>query len=85
MEFASPEVAQAYKQRVQMVKDVVELKRPERVPVIPWIGVYPAEHENAETLCDGLDNAVLRLAGCVITSYSIHYTKLYDWQSSISC
>lgn len=44
VEFASPEVEQAYKQRVQMVKDVVELKKPERIPVIPWIGVYPAEY-----------------------------------------
>jgi hypothetical protein len=42
--FAGPEVQQAYKQRVQMIKDVIDLKKPERVPIIPWIGVYPAEY-----------------------------------------
>lgn len=44
IEFASPETKQAYKQRVQMIKDVTQLKKPERVPVIPWFGVYPAEY-----------------------------------------
>jgi len=39
--FASPEAEQAYKQRVQMLKDVVQLKKPTRVPVCPTVGFYP--------------------------------------------
>jgi hypothetical protein len=44
IEFASPEAKQAYKQRVQIIKDVTYLKKPERVPIIPWWGIYPAEY-----------------------------------------
>jgi hypothetical protein len=44
MEFASPEAEQAYKQRAQMIADVVQLKKPARIPVIPWWGVYPAHY-----------------------------------------
>jgi len=44
IEFASSEAEQGYRKRAQMVKDVVQLKKPERVPVIPWWGVYPAEY-----------------------------------------
>ena len=44
MEFASPEAAQAYGQRAQMLTDVINLKKPERVPVVPWWGVYPAHY-----------------------------------------
>lgn len=44
LEFASPEVKQAYQYRVQLIKDVTYLKKPERIPVIPWVGVYPAEY-----------------------------------------
>lgn len=44
IEFTSPEKAQAYKQRVQMIKDVTYLQKPERIPIIPWWGVYPAEY-----------------------------------------
>ena len=44
VEFASPEVKQAYQQRVQMIKDATYLKKPTRVPVIPWLGIYPAEY-----------------------------------------
>jgi len=43
MKFASPEAAKGYKQRIQMIKDVTSLKKPERIPIIPWTGVYPAE------------------------------------------
>jgi len=42
MEFASPKAAQAYAQRTQMLTDVVNLKKPDRVPVVAWWGVYPA-------------------------------------------
>jgi uroporphyrinogen-III decarboxylase len=41
VEFASPEAEGAYKERVQMVKDVVQLKKPVRVPVCPNVGFYP--------------------------------------------
>jgi len=41
VQFASPETEQAYQRRVQMIKDVVQLRKPERVPVCPTIGFYP--------------------------------------------
>ena len=44
IEFATPEAAQAYKQRIQRIKDVTDLKKPDRIPIIPWWGVYPAEY-----------------------------------------
>jgi hypothetical protein len=44
IEFASPEAAQAYKQRVQLIKDVTYLKKPERIPIIPWWGIYPVKY-----------------------------------------
>ena len=40
-EFATPEAGQAYKERTQMVKDVVQLRKPVRVPVCPMVGFYP--------------------------------------------
>ena len=39
--FASPEAQQAYQDRVQMIKDVVQLKKPARIPVCPNTGFYP--------------------------------------------
>ncbi len=44
IEFASKEAEEKYKKHAQMLKDVVELKKPERVPVAPNIGFYPAEY-----------------------------------------
>jgi hypothetical protein len=44
IEFASPEAAQGYKQRTQMLTDVVELKKPSRVPIVPWWGVFPMHY-----------------------------------------
>jgi hypothetical protein len=41
MEFATPEAERAYKERAQMVKDVVPLKKPVRVPICPMVGFYP--------------------------------------------
>jgi hypothetical protein len=41
LEFASLEVKVAYQERIQMVKDVVELKKPARVPVCPSVGFFP--------------------------------------------
>ena len=42
VEFASAEVAQAYKDRVQLFRDAIQLKKPARVPIAPWIGLFPA-------------------------------------------
>src|SRR5215212_1904842 len=44
MEFASPEAEQGYRQRAQMISDVVNLKKPERIPIVPWWGVFPAHY-----------------------------------------
>ena len=41
IEFASPEVAQAYRDRVQLYRDVLALKKPATVPIAPWIGLLP--------------------------------------------
>ena len=41
IEFATPEVAQAYRNRVQLYRDVLELKKPATVPIAPWIGLLP--------------------------------------------
>jgi hypothetical protein len=41
VEFANPEAKQAYQERVQMVKDVIQLKKPTRIPVAPNTGFYP--------------------------------------------
>ncbi|MFA4965877.1 MAG: uroporphyrinogen decarboxylase family protein [Thermoleophilia bacterium] len=41
VEFASPGVRQAYQERVQLFRDAIELKKPARVPVAPWIGLFP--------------------------------------------
>lgn len=44
VEFTSPEAEQNYQKRVQMLKDVIELRKPERVPVSLLVGFYPAAH-----------------------------------------
>ena len=44
IEFASSEVKEDFKKRTQMFKDVVQLKKPERIPVKQIMGVYPAEY-----------------------------------------
>jgi hypothetical protein len=41
VQFASPEAEQAYKARVQMICDVIDLKKPQRVPICPTMGFYP--------------------------------------------
>jgi hypothetical protein len=40
-EFATTEAEQGFRERVQMLKHVVELRKPKRVPVCPNIGFYP--------------------------------------------
>ena len=41
VEFATPEARQAFQSRTQMIRDVVELKKPKRVPICPNVGFYP--------------------------------------------
>ena len=41
VEFATPEAQRAYRERVQMFKDVIQLKKPKRVPICPSVGFYP--------------------------------------------
>lgn len=41
VEFASAETRQAYRERVELLRDAVELKKPARVPVAPWMGLFP--------------------------------------------
>lgn len=43
-EFSSPEVAQTYKDTVQRLKDVIQLKKPDHIPICPNIGFYVAEY-----------------------------------------
>ena len=42
--FASPEIKAAYEQRMHMIKDAVDLKKPLRVPVCPFMGFFPFVH-----------------------------------------
>lgn len=43
IKFVSPEAEKAYKERVTRIKDAVQLKKkPDRVPVFPIIGFFPA-------------------------------------------
>ncbi len=44
VQFASAEAEKAYKERVQLIKDAVELKKPRRIPVCPNIGFFPANY-----------------------------------------
>jgi len=41
VEFASPEIAQTYRDRVQLHRDAIALKKPATVPIVPWIGLLP--------------------------------------------
>ena len=42
VKFASPEAEKGYKERVTRIKDAIELKKPDRVPVFPMTGFFPA-------------------------------------------
>ena len=44
MPFPTPEAEKGYRQRAKMLIDVVNLKKPERIPIVPWWGVYPAHY-----------------------------------------
>lgn len=43
VEFA-PGAAEKFKERTQIIKDAVELKKPARVPICPMIGFFPVFH-----------------------------------------
>jgi hypothetical protein len=42
--FPNEEVRQAYRQRVRRLRDALELRRPDRVPIILLTGFYPAQY-----------------------------------------
>jgi len=42
VEFKSPQAEKAYKERATRIKDAVQLKKPDRVPIYPMIGFFPA-------------------------------------------
>lgn len=44
VEFVSDEAQRAYRERVQMLRDAIELKKPVRVPIAPWIGLLAARY-----------------------------------------
>ena len=41
IEFASDVVKADYQERVQMFKDAIQLKKPSRPPIAPWIALFP--------------------------------------------
>ncbi len=47
--FATPEAEAAYKERVQMWKDVIQLKKPVRVPFLMTSGIHPFMHAGITT------------------------------------
>jgi hypothetical protein len=42
IEFVSVEAEEAYKKRARRVADVIQLKVPDRLPVVPSFGMFPA-------------------------------------------
>jgi len=42
VEFDSPEAEKAYKERATRIKDAMQMKKPDRVPVFPFVGFFPA-------------------------------------------
>jgi hypothetical protein len=41
VEFESDAVKQQYQDRVKLLRDAVELKKPARVPIAPWMSLFP--------------------------------------------
>ena len=41
VEFVSPDAERAYRERVGLLRDAIELKKPARVPIAPWMGLFP--------------------------------------------
>lgn len=44
IEFISSEIEEKYKKRAQRYKDVIELKKPDRIPISPNMGFFPAQY-----------------------------------------
>ena len=42
VEFESAAAKRAYQERVEMLRDAIELRKPVRVPIAPWMGLFPA-------------------------------------------
>ncbi|MFO7773263.1 MAG: uroporphyrinogen decarboxylase family protein [Dehalococcoidia bacterium] len=42
IQFISPEAEEAYKKRAKRVADVIQLRVPDRVPIVPSFGMFPA-------------------------------------------
>lgn len=42
IEFVDPEAEKAYKRRTKRIADVIQLKIPDRVPIVPSFGMFPA-------------------------------------------
>ena len=59
---ANADVKQAYERRVQMFRDVIELKKPERIPVFPVMGFYPCLHAGITAQEAMYDHTKLALA-----------------------
>jgi len=44
LEFANPEAAKTHAFKAQTIRDAIELRKPERVPICPFVGTYPARY-----------------------------------------
>ena len=44
IDFISPEAEKAYRERATRIKDAIQVKIPDRVPVIPSVGFFPAHY-----------------------------------------
>jgi hypothetical protein len=49
IDFISPEAEKAYQKRATRIKDAIQLKVPDRVPVIPSVGFFPAHYAGITT------------------------------------
>ena len=49
IDFISPEAEKAYHERATRIKDAIQLKVPDRVPVIPSVGFFPAHYAGITT------------------------------------
>jgi hypothetical protein len=49
IDFISPEAEQAYRERATRIKNAIQLKMPDRVPVIPLVGFFPAHYAGITT------------------------------------
>lgn len=69
VQFASPEAEAAYKARVTRIIDAIQLKKtPDRVPVVPHVGFYPAYYSGftAQEVMYDADKAVAAWTKCVL-------------------